>query len=226
MKEGECVAETHIRQNRYRQVREDLGWSRAQMAEKLGVDNTTVGNWETGKRQMTLEKLVFMSEVTGFTVQHLLGFDNVQVDWTKPLSKEALAIMHRAPVWTASHGWGLVNNANRTLVFADLKTLDIDAVQEPLYGFPPVLAYSLYGTGEPLTRVQVEYRNTVWVEPITLDAQLSVELRGWYHLYEKRLVQSEFGHRFYLDTYGVKWLAFDDCFGAEDNPEACSRSDL
>ena len=31
-------------------------------------------------------------------------------------------------------------------------------------------------------------------------------------LYEKRMVFNEFGHRFYLDTYGVKWLAFDDCF--------------
>lgn len=98
-------------QNRYRQVREDFGWSRVQMAEKMGVDTTTVGNWETGKRQMTLEKLMFMSEVTGFTVQYLLGLDDVQVDWTKPLSKESLAVMHRAPVWTASHGWGLVNSA-------------------------------------------------------------------------------------------------------------------
>jgi len=84
------------------------------MAEKMGVDTTTVGNWEAGKRQMTLE---------------------------------------------------------------------IDAVQEPIYGFPPVLAYSLYGAGEPLTRIEVEYRSTVWVEPITLDIELSVELRGWYHLY-------------------------------------------
>ena len=40
-------------QNRYRQVREDFGWSRTQMAGKMGVDTTTVGNWETGKRQMT-----------------------------------------------------------------------------------------------------------------------------------------------------------------------------
>lgn len=40
------------------------------MSEKMGVDSTTVGNWETGKRQMTLEKLMFMSEVTGFTVQY------------------------------------------------------------------------------------------------------------------------------------------------------------
>lgn len=102
-------------QNRYRQIREDLGRSRAQMAECMGVDSTTVGNWETGKQQMTLEKLMFLSKTTGFTVQYLLGFDDVQVDWIKPLSKEALAVMHRAPVWTASHGWGLVNNASHCI---------------------------------------------------------------------------------------------------------------
>jgi len=101
----------------------------------MRVDSTTVGNWETGKRQMTLEKLMFMAEVTEFTVQYLLGFDDVQSDWTKPLSKETLAVMHRAPV----------------------------------------LAYSLYGSGEPLTKIEVEYRITVRVEPITLDTQLSME---------------------------------------------------
>lgn len=111
----------------------------------------------------------------------------------------------------------------QAIVFADLKTMDIDAVQGPIYGFPPVLAYSLYGFCEPLTRGEIEYKKTVWVEPITIDIELSVELRGWYHLHDKRLVQSEFGHRFYLDTYGAKWLAFADCFGSEDCGNATER---
>jgi len=50
-----------------------------------------------------------------------------------------------------------------------------------------------------------------------------MELRGWHHLYEKRLVQNEFGHRFYLDTYGVKWLAFDDCFDVKNDSEAIGQ---
>jgi len=212
-----CVAKWFLEEvvlisNRYRQVREGLGWSRAQMAEKMGVDVTTLGNWETGYRQMKLETLFHMSKVTGVTVSHLLGLDDVQTDWTRPISRETLLTMHRSPVWTASYGWCLVNCADRVLVFADLKTVPIENVQEPIYGFPPVLAYSLYGAGEPLIRDDVIGKTSVWVEPITLDAKLSVELRGWYHLYENRLVQNEFSHRFYLDTYGVKWLAFESCF--------------
>ncbi len=199
----------------YRQVREDLGWSRAEMAGKMGVDATTLGNWETGARQMTIEKLVLMSEITGFPVQYLLGFDNEQVDWTQPISRERLAVLHRAPVWSASHGWGLVNMAQRVLTFADCTTLPLEAMQEPLYAFPPVLAYALYGSGEPLLRSEVEERETIWLELITTDVELGAAYRGWYHLYEKLLVRNEFGDRFYLDNYGVKWLAFDDCFNHE-----------
>lgn len=198
-------------QPKYKQAREDLGWSRAQLGEKMGVDITTIGNWERGARQMTLDKLLAFSEVTGFSVQYLLGLDDPQVNWAKPLPKEALAARHRSPVWTASHGWGLVNIGKQVLVFVDESALPIQDVQEPVYAFPPVLAYSLYGAGKPLTRDEVMHKTTVWVEMISTDIQLSVELRGWYHLYESRLVQNEFGNRHYLDTYGVKWLAFADC---------------
>jgi transcriptional regulator with XRE-family HTH domain len=200
-------------QNRLRQAREDLGWTRAQMAEKMDMTTMSVTNWENGNRALTLEKLVRMSEVTGFTVQYLLGFDDVHADWTKPLSIETLTTMHRMPVWTVARGWALVNAATKQLVFADQTAIDIAVAQEAVYGFPPVLAYSLYGAGEPLRLHEVEQRSRVWVEPITLDADLSLELRGWYHLHANRLVHNEFGNRFYLDNYGAKWLAFDNCFG-------------
>ncbi|MCL2588310.1 MAG: helix-turn-helix domain-containing protein, partial [Oscillospiraceae bacterium] len=201
--------------NRYQQVREDLGWSRAQMAEKMGVDVTTLRNWEAGRRPLTLEKLIYMAELTGVTVQCLLGFDDMQANGALPLSNETLMVMHRMPVWIASCGWALVNQVDCTLVFTDLKTVPIEEVQEPIYGFPPAFACSLNGIGNPLTRTAIEQKETVWVEPITLDTKLRTELRGWYHLYGNRLVQNEFGHRFYLDTYGVQWLAFDSCFAPE-----------
>ena len=48
------------------------------------------------------------------------------------------------------------------------------------------------------------------MEPISTDIDLASELRGWHEL-RGRLVQNEFGNRFYLDTYGAKWLAFESC---------------
>ena len=47
----------------------------------------------------------------------------------------------------------------------------------------------------------------VWVEPISMDAALRDELRGWYHI-KRRFAENEVGQRFYFDFYGAKWLAF------------------
>ena len=44
-------------------------------------------------------------------------------------------------------------------------------------------------------------------QPISSDSDLRRELRGWYQA-KDRFVQNEYGNRFYLDTYGSKWLAF------------------
>ena len=54
-------------------------------------------------------------------------------------------------------------------------------------------------------------QDIIWVEPITTDYDLAAELRGWYRLRGRRLVENEYGNRFYLDTYGAKWLAFESC---------------
>ncbi len=47
----------------------------------------------------------------------------------------------------------------------------------------------------------------VWLEPISHDADLREELRGWYRVCE-RWVENDYGTRFPIDTYGAKWLAF------------------
>ena len=59
----------------------------------------------------------------------------------------------------------------------------------------------------PLSRSEVRRQKEIWAEPISPDSDLRKELRGWYHV-KDRFVQNEYGNRFYLDTYGSKWLAF------------------
>lgn len=81
-------------------------------------------------------------------------------------------------------------------------------LQEPVYAIQPVFALSLRGVGAPLSIDYILSYNKIWVEPITADLTLASELRGWYRPHGRRLVENEFGHRFYLDTYGSKWLAF------------------
>jgi hypothetical protein len=119
-----------------------------------------------------------------------------------------LPLLHYTPVWTVSRGWALVNAVKKSLVFADQSSVEFKTLQEPVYTVPPAFAMSLRGIGAPLRMDELLSRERVWVEPVTSDENLGAELRGWYHLHGRRLVENEYGNRFYLDTYGAKWLAF------------------
>ena len=60
----------------------------------------------------------------------------------------------------------------------------------------------------PLKLSEIVYKEKIWVEPISKDEVLREELRGWYRVKE-RFVENEFGSRFYLEKYGVKWWGYD-----------------
>lgn len=87
----------------------------------------------------------------------------------------------------------------RTIPFADCGQLFASA---QLFSEPAL------PTGAPLTLSEVKERKQIWLEPISPDSELRNELRGWYRV-QVRLVQNKYGNRFYLDTYGAKWLAFE-----------------
>ena len=185
---------------------------RRYVSGKTSDTPSTLTNWEAGRRQITPDKLVELAEILGFTVDYLLGRDYPQAVLTEAIDKETLRVMHGQPIWTATHGWMLVNIVENAFVLKNLRLLRFDEVTEPLYFIPPALSLSLRGAGKPLSIENVLASDRVWVEPITSDTDLAAELRGWYSIYDKRLAQNEFGNRFYLATYGSKWLAFRDCF--------------
>lgn len=64
--------------------------------------------------------------------------------------------------------------------------------------------------GKPVWSAQYGWLLVNAIDKILLspDSELRNELRGWYWV-QARFVQNEYGNRFYPDTYGAKWLAFD-----------------
>ena len=198
-------------QNRIKEARNKRRLSAVELSEKLNVHQTTITNWELGKRQITADKLLQLSEILGFTTDYLLGKDSEQIKLTESVDKKSLPALHGQPVWDSSHGWMLVNTVEKAFILNDLSLIPFDKVREPLYLIPPAMSVSLRGIGKPMDMDAVLNSERVWVEPISSDTKLSSELRGWYSIYERHLVQNEFGQRFYLDTYGVKWLAFESC---------------
>ena len=198
-------------QNRIKEARNKRCLSATELAEKLNIHQTTLTNWESGRRQITADKLLQLADILGFTVDYLLVRDSEQVKLTEPININMLPTLHGQPVWTSTHGWMLVNIVEKAFVSNDLSLIPFDSVRETLYLIPPAMSISLQGVGAPLDMDTVLNRERVWVEPISSDSKLCGELRGWYSLYERRLVQNEFGNRFYMDTYGVRWLAFENC---------------
>ena len=158
------------------------------------------------------DKLLQIADILDFTVDYLLGRDFPQVSLIKPVDKKTLGVMHGQPVWSAAHCWMLVNIVESSFVCRNLSLIPFDEVKEPIYLIPPAMSLSLRGAGKPLGIDNITAYERIWVEPITSDTELAAELRGWYHIYNERLAQNEFGQKFYIDTYSVKWLAFSDCF--------------
>ena len=196
-------------QNRIAQAREAAGISAKDFAEMLHVAATTVSNWETGHRQLSLERLLQIAQLLNVSVSYLLGAEE-QPQNMKQISKDILLTLHWTPVWVRNYGWALVNANDEVLVFADKSSIPIHGIKGPFYIIPPAFSLGLHGVGEPLDLDDIIRLESIWVEPITADPDLAAELRGWYRP-RRKLVENEFGNRFYLDTYGTKWLAFETC---------------
>lgn len=55
-----------------RQYREKKELSQKQLAEKLGVNQNTVSQWETGRSSPPVDKLIIMSDLFGCTIDELV----------------------------------------------------------------------------------------------------------------------------------------------------------
>ena len=143
----------------------------------LGVSQLTLSAWEGERKNPSVESLIQMSELYGVSVDFLLGLPEARY--------------HRADMLQPIPPEALP-------AFHDVTEV---------YVLPPAFATPGAAVSMPLRRDELTGYDCVWVEPISMDAALRDELRGWYHI-KRRFVENEVGQRFYFDFYGAKWLAF------------------
>ncbi len=188
------------------------GLSQTKLAEQLGVAKNSVNQWASGKRLPPFEMAAHIADTLGVSLDELTG--RVRTPHAGALiSKAKLAELDGMPVFLSDDvklcAWALWNSLNRTFTFSDGTTLSLDRFDGQVYAYPPTYLVGLIGAGEPLPPETIGERTRVWVEPISPDAELRNELRGWYDVKE-RYVENEFQIRMYYCRYGVKWLAFAD----------------
>lgn len=195
--------------NKFRTARQLKKLKVIEAAELLGISQPTLSAWETGNKAPSVEGLEKMADLYGVTTDFLLGrtdsehsFDNMV-----SLNKKLLPILHEKPVWSARHGWMLVDYAKSCLIGCNV-TVPFEQAAE-LFIAPPTFAESSIPNSEPLLRNELQYGLQIWVEPISADSSLREELRGWYRV-KHHAIENECGNRFSLDSYGAKWLAFSE----------------
>ena len=145
----------------------------------------------------------------GVSTDYLLGrMDSAQPfgNLTEEIDKDILPFLHDHPVFINNNRWGLVDAINERIQFLDGSELPFsDATRISV--LPPIFQSNSIPEGRRLSRDEIGTYIRVWVEPISKDEALRQEMRGWYTV-KDRFVENELGQRFYLDTYGNKWLAF------------------
>lgn len=190
----------------YKQARKSNHLKAVQAAKMLGVSQPTLSAWEGERKSPSIDSLENMADLYGVTTDYLLGRGDSAPDPLIPLSIKALPILDGKPVWSAAYGWALVMAADCLLLLSDRRTIAFADAGE-LFLQPPPFSDPASPCQQPLSQNELIPDRKIWLEPISPDRDLRMELRGWYRI-KGRWAENEQGNRFALDTYGAKWLAF------------------
>lgn len=191
---------------RYKNARKSQKLIIKEAAAKLDVSPSTLGAWESERKTPSIESLEAMANLYQVTTDYLLGRENPSSTTSLPLSQEILKIYHSKPVWSSDYGWVLVDSVRNVFVRTDGSMVPFDSAGSVYAAQPPFYEATLPDT-KPLSKQDISNYSEVWLEPISHDAELREDLRGWYRVRD-RWVENDYGIRFPIDTYGAKWLAF------------------
>ena len=190
---------------RFKEARLLKGYKLIDCAEKLGVGQPTLSAWERGTKNPTLENLEAMADMYNVSVDYLLGRIVPDKECSKLISKDMLPVLHGRPIWNKELGWCIVDNINGYLWNVNGK-MPIGGT-DTLYLAPDSFTQSP-APSKPISKDELNSFNEILVEPISTDQNLKRQLRGYYRVM-KGYVENLTGNRFFFDTYGFQWLAFE-----------------
>ena len=195
---------------RFKEARLQDGLTTVQLAQKMGVTQAAVSQWDSGKKVPGIETVSRLADLYGVTVDYLLGRVNVPgniVIPTERLDTSTLPILHGKPVWDPQYGWGIANAIQKNVVFMEGQKIPFEELNG-LSVLPPAFTVGYHPYGSPVAHEDLKKYTQLWIEPILPDSFSRDELRGWYKIHTF-YAENEYGTRFMFDTYGSKWLAFE-----------------
>ena len=192
---------------RFQEARKINNLSMVEAGEKLGVSQPTISAWEAERKCPSVDAVERMADLYGVTTDFLLGRSAATTAVaTRQINNNLLLTLNNQPVWSEKYGWMLVCGKERCLRDSTGMAIPFSDVTK-LYISPPSFSCTIPPQTEPLNRDELRYHSELWVEPISEDAALRQELRGWYR-FKDNYVENQNGNRFTLDAYEAKWIAF------------------
>ncbi len=194
---------------KFKEARKINKLTAVEAANHLGVSQAALSAWESGRKSPTVENLIAMADLYGVTTDFLLGRSNEPLGnlENRALTAEELRIRNGMPVWSERHGWLLVDAGAGFLLRSDGGQLPLLDSGE-LFTIPSSYTAASLPEKKPLRREELTPGISVWVEPISPDATLRTELRGWYRIYDF-FAENDVGNRFNIGSYCSKWLAYN-----------------
>lgn len=83
--------------NRIRELRQDMGWTQANLADRLGVRYQAVSKYEIGALDLDTDTIRRLCEIFGCTSDYLLGISSRRESAVTKPDAELLAAYHAAP---------------------------------------------------------------------------------------------------------------------------------
>ena len=165
---------------RFKEARLQAGLTTVQLAQKTGLTQAAVSQWESGKKVPGIETISHLADLYGVTVDYLLGRDmgssNVMMS-TEVLDASTLVILHGKPVWDSEHGWGIVNAIRKIVVFMEGQAVPFDDLHN-LKMLSPAFTVGYHPHGTPVAHENLKDFTQLWIEPILPDSFSRDELRG------------------------------------------------
>ena len=195
---------------RFKEVRLQAGFTTVQLAQKMGVTQAAVSHWDAGKKVPGTETLCKLADLYGVTIDYLLGrsYDaSITNTSSETIETSTLPALHGKPVWVSEFGWGIVNSIQKHVIFMEGITVPFDELQE-LRVLPPSFTVGYHPYGTPVDHEDLIKYAQLWIEPILPGSFSRDELRGWYKIHAF-YAENEYGTRFLFESYGSKWLAFE-----------------
>jgi len=174
----------------------------------LEVAQSTLSSWEAGRILPGPESLVKMAELYGVSVDYLLGNSPFySFEASNPIPMESYPIFHGKPVWSDKLNYVIINTQENVTVSASGEKIPLTSAGNLYFVSTPGIQTD-FPLKKPLTKDEILHHQTVWVEPISQDITLREHLRGTYSV-KGIFVENTRGVKFFLDSYGATWLAYE-----------------